>query len=392
MRPRTSAASPMSSSITDCSTHSTRWNTSNPEIPRRASILLVDDTVENLRLLAGILSTRGFDARPVTSGREALRAIGHDLPDLVLLDVTMPEMDGFEVCAKLRENPASRDIPVIFLTALTDVDHKVKGFAVGGTDYITKPFQIDEVLARVGNQLALRRARQELEATLARLSELEKLRDDLVNMIVHDMRSPLTVLIATLGMIRMETTGQMAEDVDAASQGARALNQLANTLLDVRRLEEGKMPIARAEADLVPVAREVASALSALEPDRRIDVDTVGAVIANCDAGLIRRVLENLISNAIKHTASGGAVHISLVASPSGVRVAVQDEGKGVPLEARLRIFDKFGAIAARRDNEYHSVGLGLAFCKLAVEAHGGTIGVEDGKPRGSVFAFTLPS
>src|SRR3954466_11132389 len=127
MRPRTSAASPTSSSITSCSTPSTRWITSNPEVPRRASILLVDDTVENLRLLAGMLSTRGFDPRPVTSGREALRAIAHEAPDLVLLDVTMPDMDGFEVCAKLRENPAWRDIPVIFLTALTDVDHKVKG-------------------------------------------------------------------------------------------------------------------------------------------------------------------------------------------------------------------------------------------------------------------------
>src|SRR3954469_8390323 len=236
---------------------------SNPEIARRASILLVDDTVENLRLLAGILSTRGFDPRPVTSGREALRAIAHEVPDLVLLDVTMPEMDGFEVCAKLRENAAWRDIPVIFLTALTDVDHKVKGFAVGGTDYITKPFQIDEVLARVGNQLALRRARQDLEVTLARLRELEQFRDDLVNMIVHDMRSPLTVLIATLGLIRMETTGQMADDVDAASRGARALNDLANTLLDVRRLEEGKMPLARAQTDLVPLARDAASAIVA---------------------------------------------------------------------------------------------------------------------------------
>src|SRR3954464_14361210 len=260
----TSGGSLTISSITDCSTHSTRWTTSNPESSRRASVLLVDDTVENLRLLAGILSTRGFDARPVTSGREALRAIAHEAPDLVLLDVTMPEMDGFEVCAKLRENPAWRDIPVIFLTALTDVDHKVKGFAVGGTDYITKPFQIDEVLARVGNQLALRQARRELETTLTKLRELEHLRDDLVNMIVHDMRSPLTVLIATLELIRMDTTGQMTEDVDAAAHGARALNQLANTLLVVRRLEEGKMPLARTQADLVPLAREVAGALSAL--------------------------------------------------------------------------------------------------------------------------------
>ncbi len=141
-----------------------------------SSILLVDDTVENLRLLAGMLATRGFDARPVTSGAEALEAVAHEAPDLILLDVTMPGMSGFEVCARVRERPEWRDIPVIFLTALTDVSDKVKGFAAGGVDYITKPFQFEEVDARVTTQVALKRSRQELAENLHAASSTGKSR------------------------------------------------------------------------------------------------------------------------------------------------------------------------------------------------------------------------
>ncbi len=356
------------------------------------SILLVDDSVENLRLLAGMLATRGFDARPVTSGPEALEAVAHEMPDLILLDVTMPGMSGFDVCARLRERPEWRDIPVIFLTALTDVSDKLKGFAVGGVDYITKPFQLEEVLARVTSQLALRRARRDLEQTIVKLHELERLRDDLSNMIVHDIRSPLTTLLLQLELLRMDLTGDAAAAVDNAIDSGRRLNDMASTLLDVSKLEEGKMPLARAPADLTKLADEVRAALAGLEPDRVITLVPSGPARANCDAAIVRRVLENLVSNGIKHTPRGGKLTIEVTSMPGRVRVAVRDEGQGVPAEAKQRIFEKFGSAIVRRDAAYHSVGLGLAFCRLAVEAHGGTIGVEDAVPHGSVFAFELPT
>jgi signal transduction histidine kinase len=366
----------------------------NPEVVAAPapSILLVDDTVENLRLLAGMLATRGFDARPVTNGLDALDAVSHEAPDLILLDVTMPGMDGFEVCARLRERPEWSDIPVIFLTALTGVSDKVKGFSVGGVDYITKPFQLEEVLARVTTHLALRQARRDLERTIQRLRELEQQRDDLTHMIVHDMRSPLTGLIAQLSLLRLDLEGEMAETVDAAMDSARRLSGMATTLLDVSRLEEGKMPIQKSPVDLAKIVGEVRSTLGAIEADRVIDVVPSGPVIASCDAGLVRRVIENLVSNGIKHTPQGGRLTIEVKPLQGRVRVAVQDEGEGVPEEIRGRIFEKFGAVAVRKDRAYHSVGLGLAFCKLAVEAHGGTIGVEDAVPHGSIFAFELPA
>jgi signal transduction histidine kinase len=300
-------------------------------------------------------------------------------------------MDGFEACRRLRARAYGSHLPVIFVTALTDVGDKVKGFEAGGDDYITKPFQIDEVVARVSHHIALRRTRLELAARIEQLHEAERLRDDLVHMIVHDMRSPLTGLIGRLELAKEDATGAVAEDVAAAIESARHLEAMANMLLDISRLEHGAMPLTVESHDLSAMAAAVVNSLAAMDPTRTIVVEAGGPVIAPCDGGLIRRVMQNLISNGIKHSPRGGRLVVGVAEGDGGVRVSVTDQGTGVPESMRTRIFEKFGAAAARRDQTYHSAGLGLAFCKLAVEAHGGTIGVTDAQPTGSVFAFDLP-
>jgi signal transduction histidine kinase len=364
--------------------------------PPGASILVVDDTVENLQLLSSMLHAHGYEVRPVTNGRDAMLAARSDPPELVLLDVSMPEMDGYEVCSRLKESADLREIPVIFLTALNGTADKVKAFEVGGADYVTKPFQIDEVLARIRVHVALRRSRLDLLASYERLRGLERLREDLVQMVVHDMRSPLSGLIQLLNMIQTDATctlgEEAAKDLQYAVQAAAGVNGLANDLLDVSRLEENKLPLDRTSNDLVPICREVLVRLAPLDRTRRLELDASGVVAARCDRGVVRRVLENLVGNAVKHTPSGGRVWVSAVAGPERVRVAVHDEGPGVPPEARSKIFEKFGTVAARRESQYHSAGLGLTFCKLAVEAHGGTIGVDAGDPVGSVFWVDLPA
>jgi two-component system sensor histidine kinase/response regulator len=361
-----------------------------------ASILVVDDTVENLQLLSSMLQVRGYEVRPVTNGRDALLAARSDPPELVLLDVSMPEMDGYEVCARLKESAELREIPVIFLTALNSTADKVKAFEVGGADYVTKPFQMDEVLARIRVHVALRRSRLELLASYERLRGLERLREDLVQMMVHDMRSPISALIGLLDLLRTDPTCTLSEDaakdLQYAVQAAAGLSGLANDLLDVSRLEENKLPLDRRPHDLVPVCREVLVRLAPLDRTRRLELDAAEAVPAVCDRGVVQRVLENLVGNAMKHTPGGGRVRVSAVAGPERVRVAVHDEGPGVPPEARSKIFEKFGTVAARHERQYHSAGLGLTFCKLAVEAHGGRIGVDAGDPVGSVFWFELPA
>ncbi len=360
-----------------------------------ANILVADDTVENLRLLVNMLGGQGYEVRPVTGGRQALAAAERDPPDLILLDINMPDMNGYEVCAELGRRPALAGIPVIFLTALSEVADKVRAFDVGGVDYITKPFQLEEVQVRVRTHLELRRARRELSENLEKLRALELLRDDLVHMIVHDMRSPLMTLIGHLGFVQKDAekvlTKDSLQDLEAAVHAAKVVAHMANDLLDVSRLEHSRIPLERLEHDLCTLSRAVVEALAALDPRRVIELVAPEAVHISCDAELIRRVLENLVGNAIKHTPASGRVIVSASATPGGARVTVSDEGSGIPEHAKQRIFEKFGTVATRRDQQYHSVGLGLAFCKLAVSAHGGDIGVTAREPRGSTFWFELP-
>ena len=360
-----------------------------------ASVLVVDDTVMNLHLLSDLLGKHGYEVRAVTSGRQALQAVEHDPPDLILLDIAMPGMDGYEVCRQLRAMERSKDVPVIFLTALTDTADKIRAFDTGGVDYVTKPFQFEEVLARVRTHVALKRAQSALTASYERLRAVEQLRDDLVHMVVHDMRSPLTVLQTSLDLLKRAAgalTEDSRQDLQAASDAAHVLTRMVNDLLDVSRLEEGRMPIERAECDLTPMAHEVRSALRTLDLERPIDIESAGAVCVTCDGALVRRVLENLVSNGIRHTPAGSRLCISITRGDRRVRVAVHDEGYGVPPEARQKIFEKFGTLSTRHDQSYHSTGLGLAFCKLAIEAHGGTIGVDPRVPSGSTFWFELPA
>ncbi|HEX3853203.1 MAG TPA: response regulator [Polyangiaceae bacterium] len=359
-----------------------------------ANVLVVDDTPDNLRLLTGILEELGYEVRPATSGAHALQAAEHAPPDLVLLDVTMPEMNGYEVCVRLKASAKLKDIPVIFLTALTDIADKVKAFEVGGVDYITKPFHIAEVQARVRTHLALRIANLELIRSYAKLQELEQLREDLVHMVIHDMRSPLTVLGGHLGFLKDECdklSPDAAGDLEAALHSAQVIARMANDLLDVSRLEEGKLPLRLADVDLGELAQAVKTSLRGFERGRAIELNVASRTIIACDAAIVHRILENLVNNAIKHTPAGSAIQISLLDRSDCARIAVSDRGPGVPLEARAKIFEKFGAAAARREAGYHSAGLGLAFCKLAVEAHGGAIGVESVEPSGSTFWFELP-
>jgi signal transduction histidine kinase len=359
-----------------------------------ASVLVVDDTADNLRLLTGVLEQMGHEVRPVTSGPQALLAAQRSPPDLVLLDVTMPQMTGYEVCARFKADPLLKDIPIIFLTALSDIADKVKAFEIGGIDYITKPFHLEEVQARVRTHLALRSANVRLARSYAKLQQLEQLREDLVHMVVHDMRSPLMVLANHLEFLKVESTKlspQAAEDLQVAMQGAQVLARMANDMLDVSRLEEGKLNLLLAEHDLGELAATTRSSLLNFERGRSIELDVESPAVAACDSGLVRRVLENLLSNAIKHTPSSSAISICVRSRKEHARVEICDAGPGVPAEARQRIFEKFATVSGRQQDRYHSAGLGLAFCKLAVEAHGGTIGVEPREPTGSNFWFELP-
>lgn len=363
-------------------------------------ILVVDDTPANLQLLSGMLRERGYKVRPVPGGNLALQAARSARPDLILLDINMPEMDGYKVCAQLKRDERLRDIPVIFISALNETIDKVLAFGVGGVDYITKPFQFEEVDARVSVHLKLRRLQLEMEARNleleqcnAELRRLQELRDNLTNMIVHDMRSPLTGVLGTIELLNLEKA-RLSEGVrNMLELSSGALDQILamiNSLLDVSKIEAGELRLQRSVCDLVAVTREATERLVGVRGNRTVVIDSATeSVMFSVDRDLISRVLQNLVGNALKFTGEDGAVRIRIEHSPDRVRVSVIDNGPGISAEHHQRIFEKFGQVQTGHCRV--GTGLGLTFCRLAIEAHGGTIGVESKIDQGSTFWFELP-
>lgn len=344
------------------------------------NILIVDDTPGDLLLLVRMLIARDYKPRTVVSGRAALQAARAEPPDLILLDVLMPEMNGYEVCEQLKADAALKDIPIIFISALNGTIDKVKAFHVGGVDYVTKPFQFEEVYARVQTQLQLRR--------------LEKLRDDLTHMVVHDLRQPLTVICGFLDILEFHETQNLSAStqtlVTVARRSAEDLLNMIGSILDVSKMGAGEMKLQREPCDLEALIRALLATTQPLPGNRTVTLDAPeSSLTVTADVGLIRRVLQNLLSNALKNTPANGDVRIVVTPFPGEVRVAVIDTGPGIAPEYHQRIFERFGQVEDRKNRP--GTGLGLTFCKLAVEAHGGRIAVESEVGKGSTFWLALP-
>jgi two-component system, sensor histidine kinase and response regulator len=370
---------------------------------RRASgrILVVDDTPAYLKLLTRALEESGFEVETASNGILALAAADRNPPDLVLLDVDMPGLDGYETCRRLKAQERFAATPVIFLSGLSDIPQRLSAFAAGGVDYVTKPFDVEEVRARISTHLELERLRRvaeqhvrELDASLSKLRELEHFRHDLVHMVAHDMRSPLMAVSGYLELLDLERE-QLAEDhgefVSQALDGARTLVRMIDAMLDTDRLEAGKLPLQLADRDLRAL---VDLAIASLGPAsaRRLEIEMVtpARVVVRADSEILRRVIANLVANALR--SSEGESKVRLVGSATGglARLEVRDHGVPIPGEFRPRVFEKYAPRAGDRSRDRRAVGLGLPFCKLAIEAHGGRIDFDSGA-EGTVFWIELP-
>ena len=360
-----------------------------------STILVVDDTHSSLKLLTDILRAAGYLVRPADSGELALASAAENPPDLILLDISMPEMDGFEVCRRLKSQERLRDIPVIFISALSETTDKVKAFAAGGVDFVTKPFQAAEVEARARTHLELRRQARLLQENYEALRRLEELRDNLVHMIVHDMRSPLMAMSGCFELLQKELAAAGAGPRRLVQRGLNAaaeLTAMCDDLLDVSRLEAGQMPVHREPCDLLSLLSDAMVETKLPADSRGVAVRIAGQPVhASVDRGLIYRVIGNLLLNAIKHSPEKSVIKAGIRTVGGSVRVEVSDMGSGIPPEYHEKIFEKFCQLQARKEGHKHSTGLGLTFCKLAVQAHGGEIGVESRVGEGSTFWFTLP-
>ncbi|HET8712749.1 MAG TPA: ATP-binding protein, partial [Gemmatimonadales bacterium] len=263
---------------------------------------------------------------------------------------------------------------------------------LGGTLTINR-----DITKREEAEAALRSSESRLADQYRRLQELEALRDNLVHMLVHDLRSPLTALRANLDFARLGVDSRdadLAETLDDALTATTKMTEMVSDVLDVSRLESGQMPLQRTDTDLALLAAEAVALVGASAGGGRVQLEALRPGIrARCDADLIRRVIANLVANAMKFTPPPpeGSIVVRIDAHEGLAQVSVVDSGSGIPAEYHDRIFEKFGQVEAKRAGAQRSSGLGLTFCKLAVEAHGGVIGVQSGSGRGSVFTFTLP-
>jgi signal transduction histidine kinase len=356
-------------------------------------LLVVDDEPSNVEVLCDLLEALDYRTVGAGSGEAALAAARERRPDLVLLDVMMPGMDGYEVCRRLRADPGTAGIPVVFVTALSGNDDKVKGIEAGGDDFLTKPFSRPVLVARIRSLLRMKEAQQRLAESYRRLKELEELKDDLTRMVVHDLKSPLTGILGSLELVLDGDAGPLAPEQrrlldDARERGVDVL-RMADNLLDLSRLEESSVRLQPRDLDVARLLREVAGEwhVRAERDGVRLAVEGPAGVAVRADEGMLRRVLANLIGNALRHGGPGVAVRVSAVPAEGGVKVSVADTGRGVPETEHEAIFRKYG----RADAGGSSSGLGLTFCKLAVEAHGGRIWVQSRPGEGAIFHFVLP-
>lgn len=367
----------------------------------RGKILVVDDTEANIDILLATLGPE-YEVSVAMDGNTALQSAVELMPDLILLDIMMPEMDGYEVCRRLKADKATRDIPVIFLTAFSADSAEETGLSIGAIDYINKPFNPALVRARVRNHVELRRSqldtirqRDQLEAAYRRLQDLEKMRDDLVHLIVHDMRSPLASMGTYIELVRSgkpDSPGFNRDDcLRHSMESANTLSEMVTSLLDVSRLESGKMPLNRADCDIRELTESAVERLGGLVASRNVSVDLpTEPVLFHGDREVIQRVIQNLLGNALKFTSPEGCVRINVIPEHQWIRLSVADTGPGIPREYHEKVFQKFGQVEMKEQGQ-PSTGLGLTFCKLAVEAHGGSIQLESEPGSGTIFHVRLP-
>ena len=360
----------------------------------QSNILIVDDKPANLRLLSHMLAQEGYKVRSVVSGQMALTATRAAPPDLILLDISMPGMDGYQVCAALKEDTALADIPVIFISALDGTQGKVKAFEAGGVDYITKPFHIEEVLARVETHLALRNLQRELQQEISTRDRLIAELDAFAHTVAHDLKNPLTVMFSYATMLESRydrlSDEQMHDYLRRLSRGSRKMDNIVDELLLLASVRK------RDEVDLEPLDMEDV----VTEARRRLDdmiAEYEGEVVTTIDtwppalgyAAWVEEIWVNYLSNALKY--GGTPPRVALGATVQDERVAfwVRDNGPGIDADAQAQLFLPFERLGQVR-TEGH--GLGLSIVQRIAQKLDGTVGVESTVDEGSTFYFTLPA
>ncbi len=360
-------------------------------------VLIVDDIQENLQLIGNILYKNGINVSSASSGSQALEKVNAKLPKLILLDISMPYMDGSEVCRKLKSDDKTKDVPIIFLTAKNQTEDMVAGLELGAVDYINKPFDPAVLLARVNTHLELSKVKQNLIAKNKELEELNATKDKFFRIIAHDLRSPLSSLLGGLSVLGHENNqDNPAADmqiVDMLKSSVKKGLKLLNNLMEWSSLQTGAFPFQPAILNLKELVEENIALLRSLAMDKSIVIDfnISKEVSVFADENMISSVIRNLVSNAIKFTNREGKIEVSSKRLEGYYEIAVKDNGIGIEKQLLDNMFKIDRTSSTKGTSGEKGTGLGLLLCKEFVEKHGGEIRIETTQGIGTCFYFTLP-
>ena len=379
---------------------------SDEQRPPLQTILVVDDNALNRQLVQAQLGAAGYAVTCATSGEEALDLFARYTPDLILLDIMMPRLNGFETFRRLRQLPGGAETPIVFLTAASDLATHDEALSMGADDFLGKPINRTELLTRVRSLLRVRQLHTKLRhgSALIRtqrdaLLHARQQKEQLMEFVVHDLNNRLTTIIMSSELLLSEPlpSEEMRASIQDISTAANSIHRMAQNLLDLSLNEEGQLVLRLAELDLRALLVGACQRCKAVAVSRQqslaLDVELSQPSIY-ADGELLARLIDNLLHNATKYAPAGTTIGVTArtLEAGMGVVLRISDEGCGIFPQERERVFEKYAQLDNSAKGEVRAGrGLGLTFCRMAAEAHGGRIFIEDNQPRGSVFCVELP-
>ena len=365
------------------------------QLTPRPSVLIVDDLPNNVRLLSIMLTEKGYQVRKAINGQMALNTVRSLIPDLILLDINMPDLNGYQVCEQLKADEKTREIPVIFISALDDVFDKVKAFQVGGVDYISKPFQGEEVMARIENQLTICRQKKQLQNEIKERQKTEETLEIYLHAVSHDLRNPVIGMLMILNNLIKNSQGETKEVSrkilqQMASSCDRQLT-LIDSLVETRQNDLWGVSLELNPLSLYEIGQQIGQEWELRLKENQatlINNFSPDLPLVNADAHHLWRVFENLLANALKHNPQGIIITFSARLEGNYLRCSIADNGVGISETQRKQLFDRY---QRGNNNNQISLGLGLYLCRQIIHAHGGEIGIMNNDEKGSQFWFTLP-
>lgn len=395
----------------------------NSQRINNASVLIVDDTIYNIQLLSLMLVRQGYKVQQATSGLEALDQVNQLLPDIILLDIRMPDINGYEVCTRLKSNPVTKDIPIIFISSIEEPSDKVEAFSVGGVDYISKPFQLIEVLARIETHLrlcSLQKKLQEqneqlqlsaevLSRSLKHERELSQMKTDFISVVSHEFRTPLTTIQSASELLEYYewTKEEQVEQLHQIQSEVKHMTALMEDVLFLSRSNTNKAKLNLTKFDLLSFCSQLlrqmqrtfaqdyvlnsfiyisSSNISIENPHLQ---NYLPPLIVKMDEKLLRQILTNLLTNAIKYSPQNKTVDFQLTVEKDHVIFIISDHGIGIPEEDLEHLFGAFHR--GKNVGILPGTGLGLSIVKNCIDIHDGSISVESQLDIGTKFTVVLP-